>query len=106
MASGARAGNACFAPDPDGRDGILIGALVAGLVALFIIASSDDEEDRIVSTKDVNGTGGKLLPGSPSVSRTQVVQDPWAKMAASRGSDDTAPDVGPQPLGAALVAAS
>ncbi len=68
--SGAQAGTSV---QTDHTPGLLIGAAILGLVAFFLITNGG--EDEIVSTKDVNGTDGKPIPGSPSVSNTRTVMD-------------------------------
>jgi len=69
--SGAQAG---MDPVKEGNYVPLIVAAIAGVAALLFIVGNDDE-GGVFSTKDVNGTDGNPLPGSPSVSKTQVVMD-------------------------------
>lgn len=53
---------------------IVLGAIALAVVGL-IVANSMGGGDSFFSTKDVKGTDGNPLPGSPSLSNTTVIQD-------------------------------
>ena len=80
LAAGFVATSLAFAPVPaqaktSSNEGLVFTALFVGAVALLIGTQMMAGGGATFSSKDIKGTDGAPIPGSPSVSKRQVITD-------------------------------